>query len=173
MIPVIFFISCASDADDLRDIAGDVMDRLTQMFMSQTPWPLFLYQWDYRRDPGGPVPIDQLATRSFEELRKAEAVVAIFSARVGTIAEQEIRLAFELFRDGTLFNIWSYLDPAKKGPAHESLMDRIANTYKPLSLRYEPYNDPLDFQAKLFTALVPYLLDRVGVSVPARITSLP
>jgi hypothetical protein len=173
MILVRLFISCAGDADDLRDIAADVMHRLTQMFVSQTPWPLFIYQWDYRKDPGGPIPADQLAARSLEELRLAEGVVAIFSARVGKIATEEIRVAFELRLGATGFEIWPYLDPAKRGLAHTTLMRSIARRYSPLRLVYEPYSDPFDFQAKLFTTLVPYLLKRAGVFVPARITSLP
>jgi hypothetical protein len=32
---VTLFISCAADADDLRDVAADVMRRLGQMFTSQ------------------------------------------------------------------------------------------------------------------------------------------
>jgi hypothetical protein len=173
MLNVTLFISCAADADDLRDMAADVISRLTQMFISQTPWPISIYQWDYRRDPGGPIPKDNLAERSLEELRKAEGLVAIFSERIGKISTQEISLAFELRLAGATFAIWPYLDPAKKAPQHEKLMRRVGRNYRPLTLVYEPYADKLDLQAKLFTTLVPYLLDRVGVFVPPRITTLP
>jgi hypothetical protein len=173
MIPVTLFISCASDADHLRDIAADVMTRLTQMFNSQTHWRLAIYQWDYRKDPGGPVPRDQLADRSLEELRKSEGVIAIFSHRVGKIAKAEIHEAFSLSQVDPAFEIWPYLDPTKKAIPHETLMRSIARKHRPLKLVYEPYTDVQDFQAKLFTALMPYLLNRVGVPVPPRIRRAP
>ena len=169
MIPVILFISCASDADHLRDIAADVMTRLTQMFTSQTPWPLMTStNGTIARTPAGPFR-DELAARSLEELRKSEGVVALFSARVGKIASEEIHAAFSIAESDPGFEILPYVDEAKKGPQHEALMHAIARDHKPLTLVYTPYVDEQDFQAKLFTALVPYLLKRTGVFVPPRI----
>src|SRR5947207_15411957 len=115
MIGVTVFISCAADADHLRDIAADVMIRLTQMFNSQTDWALYIYQWDYRKDPGGPVHGAALAARSLEELDKSDGVVAIFSERIGRIATAEIDRAFAMYRADPSFEVWPYLDPATQG----------------------------------------------------------
>lgn len=173
MIAINLFISCASDVDDLRDVAADVMERLTQMFTSQTPWEVYIYHWDYRRDPGGPIPATEFAARSLEEVRKAEAMIAIFGERIGDVSRREVRLAFELRKTRGNYHVWPFVDPAKKGDDHRRLMRGIANSYSPYRLVYGPYTDPLDFQAKLMTALVPYVLRRVGVAVAPRITSAP
>jgi hypothetical protein len=167
MILIRLFISCGEDVSILRDIAQDVVRRLNQMLMYQMELPVQISEWDYRDDPGTVVEAENYAKRSLELVDRSDAMVNIFGAQVPEVTRLEVRRAFELRIEGTEKPLWPFLNPAQKNDDHRRLLAEIEADFAPWMLVYEPYDDELDFQAKLFTALVPYVMKRASLQTGA------
>jgi hypothetical protein len=165
LIEVAVMISNGDDTNMFRDRALDVVRRLHHMFVHQMGVGLGITNWDYRLDPPGIVPAGTLATRSLSMVDRSEALLAIFGPTVPTITSEEVWRAFERRRSGEQAEVWTFLNPDQKTSDHDAFVERICSEFGE-QVVWANYRDELDFQGRLFTTLLPYLLGRAGASFP-------
>lgn len=154
-------ISCGADVNHLRDIARDCLGRLTQMLDDDLKANLILREWDYRYDAPTDVPAGHLADRSLEMVDHADAVLAILGARVPEVTSREIHRVYEAREGGQPKLLWLFLNPAERGADHDHLIATVRDEFG-VDIIWTPYTSDMDFQAKVFTTLVPYLVRRTS-----------
>jgi hypothetical protein len=131
------------------------------MFQKTMDVPISITNWDYRIDPPMVVPGGAVATRSLQMVERSNALIAVFGAAVPDITCQEIRQAFQLRQQGNPVEVWTFLNPDAKTDDHDAFLEAIRAEFG-VDIVYAPYKDPLEFQAKMFTTLIPYLLKRIA-----------
>lgn len=160
MIAVEVFISGGADTDECRDVSLAVIRHLQQMFQKTMGVPISIGNWDYRIDPPAVVPGGAVATRSLQMVERSNALVAVFGAAVPEITCQEIRQGFQLRSEGNSVEVWTFLNPDAKTEDHETFLRNINEEFG-VQIVYTPYRNLLEFQAMLFTTMIPYLLRRI------------
>ena len=170
MIGVKLMISNGHDTDTYRDRAQDVIARLQHMFLYQmTNANLYLSEWDYRRDPSMVLPAGGIATRSLAMVDSSEGLIAILGPTVPRVTSKEIRRACQRIRDRERVEMWTFVNPDQITPSHDRFFARIKKDFGQ-EIVWSRYHNELEFQAMLFTTLVPYLAGRAGAHFPGVVT---
>ncbi len=160
MIGVDLFVSCGAEVDSYRNTALDVFRRIEQMFDRELNVPLAIGNWDFRIDNPRVVQAGGLAARSLDMVQRTNAMIAIFGQGLPRITCQEIREAFRQRQAGASVEVWLFLDRQLRGRPHADFVSRIRREFHE-QIVFGEYTSELDFQAMLFTTLIPYLLRRL------------
>jgi hypothetical protein len=164
VIEIELFISCAQDVEALRNTAQNVIHLLDHMLRNEMGQGVFIGEWDFRVDAPRVVAPEDFSARSLKMVERSSGIVAIMGDRIGDVSKEEIRRAFEMRRDGMPVMVWTFLDPAKKTQEHEEFVAEVLEDFNELIV-YTEYRDELEFQGKLFVALIPHLLQRVETTL--------
>lgn len=159
MIGVDIFISCGDEVATYRDVGQAVFRSLEHMFRNELEVPLAIANWDFRADAPRVVRAGDLAARSLAMVERSNALIAIFGADLPKITCKEIRRAFSLRQRGSPVDIWVFLDRGNRSRRHAEFVARIKRQFHE-EIIFTLYESELDFQAKLFTTLTPYLFRR-------------
>lgn len=165
MIDVRIMTSNGADTNRYRDVVNDVLVRMNHMLSNELTLDVTLTNWDYRQDVPRLVPAGELAARSLNMVDRAEALLAIFGRRLPSITCAEIRRAFERRQHGEQCEVWVFLNRDRVTGEHRRFFDELAVEFGE-EIVYAHYSNTLDFQARLFTTLVSFVLRRLSVQWP-------
>jgi len=165
MIEAALMVSNGGDTNKYRDCANDTLTRLQHMFLHQLEIELHISNWDYRLDPPTVVPAGAMAARSLVMVNRSHGLLAIFGPSVPKITSKEVWEAFERRRRGDTEELWTFVNPNQLKASHTKFFNSINKEFGE-EISWTPYHNEVEFQAALFTTLVPYLLRRAGVSLP-------
>lgn len=155
------------DVDPWRAIAMSVLERLQHTFLYEVQDPdqrggIVLTCWDYHLDAPAVVPGDSLADRSLRIVDRSDGLIAIFGNRLPSITREEVWRAFEKRRKGIPQEIWIYFDPREKPPELIVFFDDIKAEFGE-EPRWSECPDELDFQGKVFTTMIAFLLRHTAI----------
>ena len=159
MVGVDIFISCGAEVERYREIGHNALVQIEHMFRYELDVPLAIGNWDFRRDAPRIVVPGGLATRSLSMVERTNAMIAIFGAALPQITCQEIRKAFRLRQAGNPVEVWLFLSQQLRSRRHTDFLARIRRDFGQ-QVVFAQYGDELEFQAKLFTSVIPFLLTR-------------
>lgn len=151
------FISCGDEVSPLRDVAVRVLQGLERSFLRGLEIPIVIRNWDYRDEPPEVVAKGEFSARSLRMLSQASVVVGILGPHVPTVTSQELLEGIRRYSAGDADNVLLFLKAATKGPVHRQFLRKILRETD-MAVVYQEFEDDLDFQAKLFVALIPYLV---------------
>jgi len=151
------FVSCGAEVADLRDIAARALAGLERAFLRGLDAPLVIRYWDYRDEPPAVVAHGEFSAQSLRMVDSASAVIGILGATVPTVASQELLRAIERYASGQADNVWLFLASATKGDVHRNFLRKVQRKTK-MTVLYQEFDGQVDFQEKLFVALIPYMV---------------
>lgn len=157
MIELHVFISCGDEVSPLRDIAVRVLNALERSFLRGLEIPIVVRNWDYRDEPPEVVAKGAFSARSLRMLSQASVVVGILGPSVPKVTSEELLEGIRRYSAGDADNVLLFLNKATKGQAHRRFLRKILRETD-MAVVYQEFNDQLDFQEKLFVALIPYLV---------------
>lgn len=165
------FVSCASEVSDFRDLAVRVLKAIERSVVYGLQTSVVIRNWDYREEPPEVVRPGAFSARSLRMVDSSSAVVGILGTTVGRVTSQELTRAIERYARGEADNVWLFLVAGSKGAPHNRLLRQIRRKTH-MQVVYQEFGDALDFEEKLFVALIPYvvrkaILDRETVIPPA------
>lgn len=169
-------VSCGSEMDDLRTIAGSAIARIDQMLRVDLRSQYTFTHYDYRLDAPREEPAGDFAARSKQAVRDSAGVIAIVGDTVPPVTHIEIQELLDLRRIGERRELWIYTrrrgasrrtnaaaaDPG--GPPAVTLaelMDEVKRETRGDHI-YHRVTSRLDFQATLIIGILPFLLQRAG-----------
>lgn len=159
MIQLDVFVSCGSEVENLRDVAGRVVRAVERAFYDGLDIAVSVRPKDYRDWPPEVVPTRQFSARSLAQVDKSSAVVGILGASVPTVTAKELMRAVKRYADGESDEVWLFLAAATKDEAHRRFLRRVKRVTK-MTVVYQEFDDLGDFQEKLFVALIPYVVKK-------------
>jgi hypothetical protein len=154
------FISGGDEVASYRSVGMDVLRHLQQMFQKDLNVPLAIGTWDFRIDPPAVVPPGTLAARSLSMVEQTNCIVVVFGAQLPKITCREVRHAFVLRQRGERVAVKVFLSRQHKTRSHSEFLRRIKRKFHE-EVVYSQYDNRLDFQAKLFTTLTPFVIERI------------
>jgi hypothetical protein len=153
------FVSCGSEVEALRDVAGRVLRAVERAFYKGLDIPVVVRIGDYRYWSPEVVPSGQFAAPSLAQVDKSSAVVGILGATVPTVTSKELIHAIGRYADGRSDHVWLFVAAATKADVHHRFLKRVKRATKMIVL-YQEFDDPADLQEKLFVALIPYVVKK-------------
>lgn len=150
------------EVDTWRGIAMSVLQRLQHLVLFELQEPqqrggVALTCWDYHLDAPEVLPDGTLPERSLAMVDRSEGLIAIFGDRLPPITKQEVWRAFEKRSRKLPQQVWIYFDPTEKPAELDSFFLDIKREFGE-EPRYSRFDDELDFQGKVFTTMIPFLL---------------
>ena len=160
MLGLDVFISGGDEVAPYRSVGMDVIRHLQQMFQKDLNVPIAIGTWDFRIDPPAVVPAGTLAARSLSMVERTNCIVVVFGAQLPKITCREVRHAFELRRRGDRVEVKVFLSRQHRTRSHSDFLRRIKKKFHE-EVVYSQYESRLDFQAKLFTTLTPFVIGKM------------
>jgi hypothetical protein len=151
------FVSCGSEVEALRDIAGRVLRALEFSFLRGLRIPMTIRNWDYRDEPPEVVARGEFSSRSLRMLDSSQAVIAILGATIPPVTSEEILRAIGRYAVGEADNVWLFVAAATRGEVHSKYLRRIKRKTG-MVVVYQEFDSETDLQEKLFVALIPYVV---------------
>jgi hypothetical protein len=158
-----------SDTNGCRDIAADVLNRLEHMFLyeidQQTGGGLLIKSWDYRLDSPRVIPKGTLASRSLAMVHRSHGLIGhILRGSAGDHPRGSSRgLQAQRCRRST--GDWVFVGRDCKNSEHDRFFSAIEKEFGE-TIQWTPFASELDFQGKVFTTLLPFLMGTVISMVP-------
>lgn len=138
--------------------------RHVQQVFARLGTSLVIHSWDYREELGETLAPGDLASRSLEEVRNADAIIGIFGKQVPLpeIARQELEEAYRRRRDGEDI----YIAVAMKDPVSQIHRDwiRDVNRRYGIEIVFDKYKTRLDLQRRVYGHLLLVLFPRFAAA---------
>ena len=160
MLGLDVFISGGDEVAPYRTVGMEVLRHLQQMFQKDLNVPLAIGTWDFRIDPPAVVPPGTLAARSLSMVERTNCIVVVFGAQLPKVTCQEVRHAFKLRQRGERVEVKVFLSRLRRTRSHSDFLRRIKTKFHE-EIVYSQYESKLDFQAKLFTTLTPFVIEKM------------
>jgi hypothetical protein len=157
LIQLDVFVSCGSEVENLRDVAGRVVRAVERAFYDGLDIPVSVRPKDYRDWSPEVVPAGGFSARSLAQVDKSSAVVGILGPTVPKVTAKELMRAVRRYADGESDEVWLFLASATKDEVHRRFLRRVKRVTK-MNVVYQEFDDQSDFQEKLFVALIPYVV---------------
>jgi hypothetical protein len=170
MVEIWVFVSCGAALNPLRDGALQVIAAVERMFVFGLSVSVVLRNWDWRNEPPEIVGSNEFAARSLRMVERSNAVVAILADTIPPTTRKEIHGAIRQFASGRTDQVWVFVDNTAKNEAHARFVQNIRRRHK-VQVIYQGYDAELDFQEKLFVALIPYVVRKTILDEQAQVES--
>lgn len=160
MVELRVFISCGSEVKPLRRVAERVLKALERSFLYGLDISIAIHNWNYEDEPPEVVAVGQFSARSLRMVDSSSAVVGILGPSIPAVTSEEILRAIERYATGRADNVWLFLASKTRGDEHDKFLRRIKRKTR-MVIVYQPFDNKMDLQEKLFVALTPYVIRKV------------
>jgi hypothetical protein len=163
------FISGGDEVASYRNIGLNVIQHLQQMFQKDLNIPVAIGTWDFRLDPPGVVAAGTLSARSLSMVERTNCIVVVFGGDLPKLTCKEVRHAFKLRERGNDVEVKVFLSRLHRTRSHSDFLRRLKQRFHE-EVVYAQYDSRIDFQAKLFTTLMPFVMKKMaaaGITVTA------